>query len=153
MLEEITVRDVTAHPIAAVRARVPLEKVGAKFGPHLDKVWAVIRSGTVDKHGHNVFVYHHAGDSDGETDVEFGVQVASSFADVDDVVCSQTPAGKAAHAAFYGDYSGLATAHRALIDWCTEQGLTRSGINWEVYGDFEEDPAKRRTDVFHLLKP
>ena len=39
----------------------------------------------------------------------------------------------------------------ALIAWCNEKGLERTSVNWEVYGDWEEDPAKRRTDVFHLL--
>jgi hypothetical protein len=23
---------------------------------------------------------------------------------------------------------------------------------WEIYGDWDEDPAKLRTDIFHLLR-
>jgi hypothetical protein len=26
-----------------------------------------------------------------------------------------------------------------------------SGTNWEVYGDWDDDPARRRTDVYFLL--
>jgi hypothetical protein len=26
-----------------------------------------------------------------------------------------------------------------------------AGTSWDVYGDWEEDPAKRRTDVYFLL--
>ena len=27
-----------------------------------------------------------------------------------------------------------------------------AGVNWEVYGDWDDDPAKRRTDVYFLLQ-
>ena len=26
-------------------------------------------------------------------------------------------------------------------------------VNWEVYGDWDDDPAKRRTDIYFLLEP
>jgi hypothetical protein len=26
-------------------------------------------------------------------------------------------------------------------------------VNWEVYGDWADDPADRRTDVYFLLRP
>jgi hypothetical protein len=29
----------------------------------------------------------------------------------------------------------------------------QAGVNWEVYGDWDNDPAKRRTDVYKLLSP
>jgi len=25
-------------------------------------------------------------------------------------------------------------------------------VNWEIYGDWDDDPAKRRTDVYKLLR-
>jgi hypothetical protein len=25
-------------------------------------------------------------------------------------------------------------------------------VNWEVYGDWDDDPARRRTDVYFLLE-
>jgi hypothetical protein len=32
-------------------------------------------------------------------------------------------------------------------------GRAQAGVNWEVYGDWDDDPAKRRTDVHALLAP
>jgi hypothetical protein len=87
MSEEITVHEVDAQPIAAVRARMQITEVAQRFGPLLDKVWSVIRAGEAQKHGHNVFVYRVRVDSD-EADMEFGVQVASGFSGADDVVGS-----------------------------------------------------------------
>ena len=32
-----------------------------------------------------------------------------------------------------------------------EEQLLLAGPCWEVYGDWHDDPAKRRTDMYHLL--
>ena len=29
-------------------------------------------------------------------------------------------------------------------------GPRLAGVSWEVYGDWDDDPAKRRTDIYHL---
>jgi effector-binding domain-containing protein len=54
-------------------------------------------------------------------------------------------------ATHYGEYADLASAYAALDRWCEDTGRRPVGVSWEVYGDREEDPAKRRTDVFFLL--
>jgi effector-binding domain-containing protein len=51
-----------------------------------------------------------------------------------------------------GDYGGLGAAHEAVRDWCARTGRELAGPSWEVYGHWSDDPAKRRTDVFWLLK-
>lgn len=38
-----------------------------------------------------------------------------------------------------------------LEQWCARNGREPAGVNWEIYGDWEDDPAKRRTDVYFLL--
>jgi effector-binding domain-containing protein len=83
--------------------------------------------------------------------VEVGVQVATPFTAQGEVVPTETPAGRVAHAVHYGDYGELPGVHRALRTWVTGQGLRETGDDWEVYGDMHEDPAQRRTDVYHLL--
>ena len=151
-LVELSVEEVPATTIAVVRARVPIAEIRQRFGRLLDQVWTVINDGKLEKHGHNVFVYRPLAEDEGsEVDAEFGVQVAARFTDLGKVVCSQTPAGRVARAVAHGPWAELPTVHARLIAWCKEKGLQRTGANWEVYGDFEEDPAKCRTDVFHLL--
>jgi hypothetical protein len=63
-----------------------------------------------------------------------------------------TPSGEVATTARYSEYSDMASAYAALERWCTEAGRRPARVNWEVYGDWDEDPAKRRTDVYLLLE-
>ena len=65
----------------------------------------------------------------------------------------EEPFGEVAVAAHYGDYADLAAAYTALEQWCTANGRHQAGTRWEVYGDWDDDPAKRRTDVYFLLQP
>jgi hypothetical protein len=37
------------------------------------------------------------------------------------------------------------------MQWCRHHGRQISMPYWEVYGDWEEDPSKLRTDVYYLL--
>jgi Metal binding domain of Ada len=50
-------------------------------------------------------------------------------------------------------YRPCATCCRDRYDAWKAAGRQRAGTSWEVYGDWEEDPAKRRTDVYFLLEP
>jgi len=63
------------------------------------------------------------------------------------------PPGEVATTAHYGDYSGVAGAYAALEQWRAGDGRRPAGVNWEVYGDWDDDPAKRRTGVCFLLEP
>ena len=52
----------------------------------------------------------------------------------------------------YGPYDRLGAAHDAVMAWCREHGHKTALPFWEIYGDWEDDPAKLRTDVLYLLK-
>lgn len=80
------------------------------------------------------------------------MEVASPFDGVEGVLCSSTPSGEVASTTHVGPYSALGGAHDAILGWCDEHHLTRAGVFWEVYGDWHEDPAHLRTDVFYLLR-
>ena len=147
---EISLVQVQEQPVAAVRKRMKPVEVGRYFQPLLDQVWEVIRGGKLAEHGHNVFVFRHDGDGE-ECNVDVGVQVKERFADLENVICTSTPQGRVARGVHYGDYGALPRVHLAVAEWCAENALQRDGLTWEVYGDFEADPTKRRTDVFHLL--
>ena len=148
MANEMTLASVDAHRIAVVKARIKWSDVPAAMFPMMDKVWGLIRRRELKGHGHNVWLYRTT--SDGEYDVEIGVQLDALFEPEDDVVPSQTPAGVAAHTVHHGEYDALPQVHSALAAWCAEQGHEPAGVNWEVYGDWHEDANKRRTDIYHL---
>ena len=150
MEQEIAVVVVEAGHAAVMRARVAARDIPRGIMPLVDKVWRFVGAGGVPGHGHNIWLFHHR--EDGEVDVEIGVQVATPFTDRDEVVATRTPVGRAAHAVHYGDFAGLPAVHDAIRRWCHANALAPTGDNWEVYGDWDEDPAKRRCDVYHLLK-
>ena len=102
------------------------------------------------KSGQNIFIYRDSS-KDGVA-VEVGVEVSDRFEPVDDVVYSETPQGDAAVTTHTGSYSGLGAAHEAIIRWCKEHGVARTGVWWELYGDWQEDPARLETEVYYSVR-
>lgn len=145
----VTTMDVAARSVAGVRVQVPFGRVAEYFGAALDQVYAAGRAGSINLDGQNIFIYHPAGN--GMLTADFCVGTAAPFEAIDEVVWRQTPSGIAATTTHWGDYSGLRRAHDALQAWCREQGLTCSGPSWEVYGHWDADPAKLRTDIYYLV--
>jgi effector-binding domain-containing protein len=136
--------------LAAIRATTTPRVLGADIVRLLDVVWPVLREQGV-RTDHNVVVYR--GGAGGTLHVDVGVEVLSSFEDRGEVRRALTPSGEVATTAHFGEYSDLRLAYSALERWCADHSRSPAGVNWEVYGDWEEDPAKRRTDVYFLLEP
>jgi effector-binding domain-containing protein len=149
MTYEVTVRHVEPRPLAAVRERMVLREVPRRFREFLDHVYAAAKTGAIALDGQNVFVYYGGPEI---ADVEFGVGVASRFASIGRVEYSEVPGGEIATATHWGDYGALGGAHDAVVSWCRAEGHALSGTSWEVYGHWNPDPAKCRTDVCYLLR-
>lgn len=136
------------RPLAAVSGRIPRARLGAGIIEMLDIVWPVLRAQGA-RTGQNVVIYHGA--EDGVLSVTVGVEVPDGFEPSGDVQSAATPAGEVAATAHFGEYSRLAAAYAALEQWCAANDRAPAGVNWEVYGDLDDDPAKCRTDVYFLL--
>jgi effector-binding domain-containing protein len=144
---EVSLVTVEPQPLAAIAVHVAIPEIGTVF-PTLDRIWAFVRGENM-QFGHNVFAYEV---EDGMAYLaQVGVQVAAPFTGRDDIVCATSPAGEAAATVHIGPYDRLGAAHDAVGAWCTANGKQPAGPAWEVYGDWDEDPAKLRTDVFWLL--
>jgi effector-binding domain-containing protein len=111
------------------------------------EVWTFVRSAGLPNPGRHIALY-----LDAVMNVECGVEVTQPFVGNDRVVCSSTPAGLAATAIHWGPYHLLGAAHNAVKKWCSDSGHALAGPSWEVYGHWNDDPAKLRTDVFWLLR-
>ncbi|MEQ1506150.1 MAG: GyrI-like domain-containing protein [Myxococcota bacterium] len=105
--------------------------------------------------GHNIFVYRPG--PDGTVELGCGFQVAGPFEPTGEVqpgavereiVCDAIPGGRAAHAVHIGPYHELKQTWDPLLDAIRAAGLPTDGVQWEVYGDWHEDPACLRTDVY-----
>ena len=144
-------RELTALPrlVAGVRAQVPKGRVGQEFGRHLEQVYAAGRAGTVQLDGQNVFIYRGA--TGNMLAVDFCVGAKAPFAAAGAVTPLETPHGPVAMTTHVGDYGRLGEAHAAILDRCRAQGRTLAGPSWEVYGHWDPDPAKLRTEVYYLL--
>jgi hypothetical protein len=88
--------------------------------------------------------------SEGQLYMEPGFIVPRAFEDEGGVICSGTPAGRAAHMTLTGSFAHLGEAWQKLHAWVGEQGLKASGTNWEIYGDREESPTNK-TELYVLL--
>ena len=150
MQYEIKIHSVPMRHLAVVRSRLKRSELGGNLIPLLDRVYIQVHAGKIIQSGQNVFVYK---DSTKErVTVEVGVEVAGPFEDVEDVVYSSTSSGEVASTLHIGPYSDLGSAYDALIQWCQENHRAQMNVNWEVYGDWEEDPTKLQTEVFSLLQ-
>jgi effector-binding domain-containing protein len=147
---EVHVEQASPRVLAAVRAVTTPQRLSTDIIRLLDQVWPLLREQGA-RTGHNVVIYHPGGG--GEFAIEAGVEVFGDFEERGAVQRVTTPAGEAAVVAHYGDYSAMGGAYAALDQWCAANGRRLAGVNWEVYGDWDDDPAKRRTDVHKLLSP
>ena len=145
------VREVTiaARPVAGVRAKVRLGRVGSEFGRYLDQVYAAGKSGAVSLDGQNVFIYRSL-DGDQLT-CDFCVGVKAAFTTVGNVEPLTTPSGQAAMTTHVGDYGRMGDANAAIKEWCRANNRAIAGPSWEVYGHFDPKTPPR-TDVYYLLK-
>ena len=145
MLGEAEVLEVEPRRLAVVRRRCSLAELPATILSSLDIVWPFLKAHRVPA-GQNVVLYH-----DQLFNLDIGVEVFASLPQHDTVVSTTTPGRLAATVTHWGPYEELTLAHTAIARHCIGAKLKLAGPNWEVYGDWEDDPEKRRTDVFYQL--
>jgi len=148
---EIHTVEVDASPTAIIRDGMPLGEFAERLMPIFDRVYSTLDEAEIEQGGHNLLVMR--GGPEGDVDIEVGILASGPFTEVGDLVASETPGGEAATAVHWGEYDQLPHVHNAVIDWCDDNGRVREGTRWEIYGHWDDDPTKRRTDVFYLLEP
>ena len=157
MSYEVQVIDVQPGALAVIKGQATKSDLSAKIGALFNQVYAELPKGLVKQAGQNVVVYwNDEGVNLLETPegcpIDIGVQVAAPFENGGGLTCSATPAGTVATVAHFGPYNEMHKGYDALFKWCNEHGRILAGPFWEIYGDWEDDPAKIRTDVYCLLK-
>ena len=95
---------------------------------------------------------YHPGEA-GALTIDAGVEVFGDFEERGAIRRVTTPTGEVATVAHFGEYSAMGGAYGALDQWCAANGRRQAGASWEVYGDWDDDPARRRTDIYKLLSP
>ena len=148
---EPEVRQVAQQYLASVREHTTSHNLAAKIRELLTEnaIYTFLKNAGIQEHSHNVFVYW---DDDQGIVLEVGVQVFAPFTGNGRVICSSTPSGRAATLLHRGPYDQLGTTHRAILDWCKSNHHAVTGLRWEIYGRWNEDPTKLETQVFYLLQ-
>lgn len=152
MATEISTQLVPARMLAAVRRHIRLDQIAGAWRPASELVWAFLKQHPeLRTDGHNIFLYHHPANLQSPMDADFGVQVTHPFERSGEVFATETPAGKVATALHLGPYARLQDTHRAIHAWAAANRIVFAGKSWEIYGDWNEDPAKLETRVEYLL--
>jgi effector-binding domain-containing protein len=147
----VEVMTVASIPTAVRDARITRAELSATIGELLGDVWGYIRAHGDLEPRHSVVVYR--GDPGaGPADIEVGVQVGRRFdgTSPSGIRCSELPAGEVVRAIHRGPYDQMASAYNAIGEWA-KAGGHRLSTSWEVYGDWDEDPAKLETEIYFLL--
>ena len=150
------IRQARALPrrLAAVTAMATLPEMPRVIPRKLGEVWQFIGDHSLTSACHNVVVYLNSSNVAGnETlfDMLCGVEVHEELPPSDSIKPIDTSAGRVAVATHWAPYDQLPDVHAAVRLWVSDHSLKLSGPSWEVYGDWSEDPANLRTDVYYLL--
>lgn len=150
MAYEVHLETVQPRMLAAARGLcTAMPDIPAKIHELLDQVWPYVRQQQIQTTGINVVLYRPEPEG---LRMEAGVWVLSAFPESPQVIQTSTPGGLAATTTHMGPYYGIPNAHDAILKWCAANHRERAGPTWEVYGHWSDDPAKLRTDIFHLLR-
>jgi effector-binding domain-containing protein len=142
----VSVKTAAAQPTAVVAVATTWAEFPTLWPKLLDEVYGFVRGGGATQDGHNVMLYR-----DDVPNVEVGVRVTGPFEPSGRVVPSVLPAGEVASTLHRGPHDALEEAHVALKAWCGSHRHALTGVRWEIYGDWREEPAELETEVCYLL--
>jgi effector-binding domain-containing protein len=147
MSYQIQIQWVDAQPLAVVARQTSVAELSRVVPECCGLVWQFVQAAGLRSAGRHVAMYWNDA-----MHIEVGVEVNESFASDGDVHSAATPAGTVATVTHMGPYQQLAAAHAALRQWCQDHHRNLAGPSWEIYGHWNDDPAKVRTDIFYLLR-
>src|SRR5262249_32897950 len=149
MKYEVSIETVAPRMLAAVRGQARLGEIGTVAMPALGKVWAFLKAnpGLRKPDGHKIFLYQHPARKEDPMVIDFGVEIGQRFDAPGEIVCVETPSGRAARTLYVGPYGQMHPAHLAVHAWCRENGERIGGMSWEVYGDWTKDESKLETEI------
>jgi len=121
---DVRIEQLSSRPLAVVRRRAALRELAKVVPDTCGKVWNVVRNQKIKGAGRHVAIY-----LDDQINLEVGVELDAPYVGQGEVIGSATPAGRAASVVHFGPYDRLSEAHRAIREWCMENGYSLVGPN------------------------
>lgn len=152
----IEVVNLAGQPLAVIREHAGFPAFMKFIGPHLGEAFQYAKSRPeLRTNGRMIIVYRNETMKFHEPEgieLEFGTQVETAFEGNGRVVSSILPACRAVHGVHLGPYDRMGETHEAVWKWAQANGHPLTGLNWELYDHPTEDPAKLRTDIYHVIR-
>jgi hypothetical protein len=143
--------EVDEQPTAVVRGSdVPMTELTDFFDRAFGALGGTVRPGAIVG---PAFARYARPPSD-TADLEAGFPVSAPVEPAGDVAASALPGGRVARLVHRGSYEALGSSWARLLAWAEEQGLTHTGVFWEVYltePTPDADPDAMRTELNLLL--
>ena len=134
-----------ARLAATVETAVTPAEVPERITGFFDILYRWLADAPVKQVGHNHAIYYLR---DGNLSMQAAVPVSGPFQPTPDIEFLEFEGGRSAHTRHIGPYAELGSAYHAVFDWTRNNGIDTRGVNWEVYGDWSDDPSKLVTDVY-----
>lgn len=149
---DIRIEHFPGQMLAIVRRQATKQQLGQVIPEACGAVWSGLRQRRIEGAGRHVAVY-----LDTVFNLEIGVEINEAISPCGEIIASSLPSGEVAATTHFGPYQQLGDAHDAIRRWCTAQHRETTWPCWEIYGhwldEWNNDPARIRTDVYYLLKP
>ncbi|HJW75272.1 MAG TPA: GyrI-like domain-containing protein [Thermoleophilia bacterium] len=129
MSDDITIKDLPAQRIAAVRATTTMDKVGEA----MQSGWQTILARGAVPTGPPFAIYHRFSEADGEVELETCLPTTTAVPGSETVAVRDEPAMRVAAVVHRGPYAGIGAAYEALQAWVAAEGRKTVGPPREVY--------------------
>lgn len=146
-MPEVHIEDLEPLTGAGIEVDTKWPDVAATIQHSFDRIYKA--GALAPGHGRNFILYSNETKEGGRLLV--GVLDRTPGGADPDVKAAHVPGGRVLTATHWGDYRRMRETYAVLEAEVKARALRRAGMSLEVYGDWHDDPAKVRTDLYLYL--
>lgn len=150
---KIITEEVEAKKMISMRAVVSMQEIGNEMGRMYGTLIEYATEKGYKMVGVPVAIYHEWSFTD--NDIECGLPVEGEIEAKDDILVSETYAGKVVSTTHYGAYDKMQKTWQGIMDYVKDNKLEQNGVPWEEYISdpaTETDTSKWETKVYIPIK-
>ncbi|MBN2893668.1 MAG: GyrI-like domain-containing protein [Bacteroidales bacterium] len=150
---DVNVEEVKAEQMISMRSKVEMAEIGNEMGRLYGQLMTYADEKAYEMVGAPIAIYHDWTFT--ESDFECGLLVSGNLEPTDDIMVSETYAGKVVTAINYGAYCTVTKTWKAISAYVKENGFEENGLPWEEYitdPTMEPDTSKWETKLYQPVK-